>query len=108
MRVVQAAREKIALPCCMKRDEAAVSFARRSRGRIGEHVHFAGKPRERRHHCAAHIVFHNELRNENRIGDVRERVVETLQRVKSAEPVEISFRVGADKHLSDARHQKTR
>lgn len=63
---------------------------------VNEQVHLAGKPRERRHYGAAVVIFDDELRNENRIGQVRERVVEALGRVHAAQRVEIGFGVFAD------------
>lgn len=98
MRVVEAAREEILFAGAMQLQEARVTFARIPCSGIGEQVHFAGNARERRHHRAAGVVFDDELRDENRIREIRERVVEALARVHRAKSVEIGFSVSADAH----------
>jgi len=63
---------------------------------VDEQVHLAGEARERGHHGAAVVIFDDKLRNENRVGEIRERVVEALRRVHAAERVEVGFSVFAD------------
>jgi len=98
VRVVEAAREEILLAGAMQLEQSRVTFARVPCFGIGEQVHFAGNARERRHHRAAGVVFDDELRDENRICEIRERVVEALARVHAAQSVKIGFGVGADEH----------
>ena len=43
-------------------------------------------------------IFHNELRNKNRISEIGKIVVESLQRVKVTKRIKISFRVWANQH----------
>ena len=98
MRVIEAAREKIVAAGFVQRDETRVAFARRAGVGIGEQLHFAGDTRERRADGLRAVIFHDQLRDENWIGEIGERVVEALARVDAAERVEIGGGVGADAH----------
>lgn len=109
--VVESAREKIAFASGVQREQAGVTFARP--GPVGallpfsriailvaidEQIHLARESRERRHGHAARVILHDQLRNEDRIGEVGERVTEALARVHAAQRVEIGFRVFANEH----------
>jgi len=63
---------------------------------IHQQIHLAGEARERGHHGAAVVIFDDEFRNENRIGEIGERIVEALRRVHAAERVEVGGCVFAD------------
>ncbi len=62
---------------------------------IHQQIHLASEPRERCHHRASAAILDDELRDEERIGEVRERVSETLRGMHSAQGVEIGFCVFA-------------
>ena len=96
MRVIEAAREKIAAPGFVQREQARVAFARRAGVGIGEQVHLAGDTRERCADGAAGVIVNDELRDEDRIGEIGERVVEALARVDATERVEVIGGVGAN------------
>lgn len=109
MGVVESAREKIAFAGAMERNQMRVTFTRpRLAGAaipfpfeilaIHEQVHFAREARKRRHYGAAAVILDNQLRDENWIGEVRERVVESLAGVHAAQGVEIGVGVFADEH----------
>ena len=98
MCVVESASEKVALAGVVQCEQSLEAVARLGCLGIGEQVHFAGEPRERGHHGAAPFVFHHELRNEDGIGYVRERIVEGLLRVHAAQGVQIGFFVLANEH----------
>ena len=102
VRIVEATRQKIARAGVVERDEARVAFARQAGAGVGEKIHFTGKTRERGHYRAARVVFDDELRDENRIGEIGKRVVEALPRVELAENVEVGGGVGADAHVWSA------
>ena len=95
MRVVKAAREQVAFARAVQRQQALVTFARLPFRGIGQHVHLAGELRERRHHRAARVVLHHELRDEDRVGDTRKRVAKALPRMHAAQRVKIGFVVFA-------------
>jgi len=63
---------------------------------IHQQIHLAGEASERGHHGAAVVIFDDELRNENWVGEIGERVVEALRRVHATQSVEIGGRVFAD------------
>ena len=85
MRVVEAACEKVALAGVVQREQAGEAVARLPCFGIGEQVHLAGETCERGHHRTPAFVFHDELRNEDGIGQVRERIVEALLRVHAVQ-----------------------
>jgi hypothetical protein len=116
VRVFEAAREQILLGGAMQREQASVAFARllfgriflrrlpfpvavlRARSRVHQQIQLAGEPRERSHGHRAGVVFDNKLRNEERVIEIRERVIEALARVDAAQRVQISRRVFTDEH----------
>ena len=114
MRVVEAAREEVAFAGAVQREKLSVTLTRiRFVGTaipcpapagivsivaIDQQIHLAREPRERGHHGAAVVVLDQELRNEDRVGEVREGVVEALACVHAAQRVEIGFGVFADQH----------
>lgn len=117
MRVFQAAREQILFAGAMKRQQVRVTLLSTGcfcalipcPGAIGvalavtlaisinQQIHLAGKTRERCHHRAA-AVFYNQLRDENRIAEIRKRIVEALARVYAAQRIEIGLGVFANEH----------
>ncbi len=97
MRVVEAARDKVAFAGAIELGEPRITLARLPFPGIGEQVHLARQAGERSHHGAARI-FDDEFRNEIRVGEVRKRVVEALARVHAAQRVEVGFGVGANVH----------
>jgi len=99
MRVVETARQQVAFARRMQREQARVTFARLPFRGIGEHVHLAREAREGRHHRAASVIFHDELRDENRVGEIWKRVAEALSRVYAAQRVKIRFGVFADEQF---------
>lgn len=97
MCVVEPARAKVALACLMQSKKLRVAVAWLPCPRIDEQIHFAREPCERCHREAAAVIFENQLRNENRVLDIREGVVESLSRVDAPQFIEIRFFVFANK-----------
>jgi hypothetical protein len=99
VRVVEAAREQVAFAGGVQREELRQAFARipfSALAAVHEQIHFAGEARERGHRDAAGVVFDDEFRNENRVGEIWERVIEALACVHAAERVEVGGSVFAD------------
>ena len=99
MGVVEAARLQIACACVVQCEEARVTLAGRAGVGVGDEVHLAGDARERCADGAAGGIVNDELRDENRIAEIGERVIEALARVDAAEGVEIGLGVGANVHV---------
>jgi hypothetical protein len=97
--IIEAAREKIAAPGFVQREQARVAFARRAGVGIGEQVHLAGDTRERCADGAAGVIVNDELRDEDRIGEIGEGAIEALARVDATERVEIGGGICANVHL---------
>jgi len=70
---------------------------------IHQQIHLAGEASERGHHGAAVVIFDDELRNENRVGEIGERIVKALRRVHATQSVEIGGRVFADEQGQQVR-----
>ena len=98
MRIVQTARDEIAFADAVQREQPRVTFARIPFPRRNQQIHFASQPSQRSHHRAPRAIFHHELRNKQRIREVRERVAESLLRVHAPQRVEISVSVFANEH----------
>ena len=99
VRVIEAPREQIAVPGFMQREQSRVAFARRAGVGIGEQVHLAGDTRDRCADRATGRVLDDELRDENWIREIGERVVEALAPVDAVERVEIGGGIGANVHV---------
>ena len=95
MRVVEPTRKQISFAGRVQCEQTRVTLARRRRRRIGEQIHLARKPRKRRHHGLARVILNDQLRDENRVGQVRKCVVEALPRVHAPQRVKIGFVVFA-------------
>lgn len=101
MRVVEATSQKVAFALGVESEKASETVARLPCSGIGEQIHFAGKACERRHYSVAGIVD-DDLRNEDRIVEIRKRIVEALRRVHAAKGIKVGFGVGANKHKAVA------
>jgi hypothetical protein len=98
VRVVEAARAQILLAGKVELQHSGEALAGASGIRVREHIDFAREPCECSHHGAAIVIFHNQLGDENRVRNVRERVVESLACVHAPQRVQIGIGVGADTH----------
>lgn len=100
MSVVEAAGKQVLLAGRVQGEQAGESVARLPCRGIGEQVDLAGEARERGHDRSRGVIFENELRDEDGIGEVGKRVIKSLGRVDAAEGIEIGFGIFANEHKS--------
>lgn len=65
---------------------------------IHEQIHLARQSRQRRHCHASGIIFQHQLRNKNRVSQIRKWIVESLTRVRAAQRIEVGVSVLTYKH----------
>jgi hypothetical protein len=99
--VVEAAGEEIAFAGGVQGEKLAPALARIpfSAFAIDQQIDLAREACERGYDGAVGIVFDDELRDEDRVGEIRKRIVEALGGVHGAEGGEIGFGVGANEHV---------
>ena len=77
---------------------SVVSLARIAGFGVNEHVDLASQACERSHYWLAAIVFQDQFGDENRVRDIRKRVVVSLACVHAAQRIKISLGVSTDWH----------
>ena len=88
----------------MQREQLRVSFSRIPCCRgffpipIHQQIHLARQARQGRHQNFAGVIFQDQFRDEDRIAQIRKRVVESLARVGAAKRFKVSASRGTNQH----------
>lgn len=102
MRILQPARQQVLFTCRVKRQHLSIALSSAAQGSIvrqtsvpdvrvaatvHQQIHFARQSRQRRHSHAPRIIFQHQLRNKNRIAQIRKWIVECLPRMDPSEDI---------------------
>src|SRR5690349_16424249 len=98
MSVVQTTRLEIAFSGYVQRSNSRITVARRPCRRISEQVHFARQTRKRGRYNSARFVFNHQLRDKNRVVDIRKGIVKSLARVHLLQRLQVARTILPHKH----------